>query len=142
MIWSIIPIFQWHNIVDLFCNNGFLKAMSYQSQRPEMWWEEVHFKQNISIYSMFIEDDLLGWTQRCQYNVTLENNDNTCMLISHLLLDNIQILPSIEVNTWIYRPKNIYWPRTKFLEIFEIFWNFGKYIAKSCIARMFLKIHW
>jgi len=38
--------------------------------------------------SMFIEDDLVGWTQRCQYNVTFENNDNTCMLVSRLLLDN------------------------------------------------------
>ena len=26
--------------------------------------------------------------------------------------NTIQILPSIEVNTWIYRPKNIYRPRT------------------------------
>ena len=32
----------------------------------------------------------------------------------------------------------------KFSEIFEIFeicWNFGKYIDKSCIGRMFLKIN-
>ena len=27
------------------------------------------------------------------------------------------------------------------LEIFEICWNFGKYIDKSCIARMFLQIN-
>ena len=29
----------------------------------------------------------------------------------------------------------------KILNFYEMFWNFGKYIDKSCIAQMFLKIN-
>jgi len=43
------------------------------------------------------------------YNYLLEHVEN-CNLYRQ---NNIQIKPSIEVNTWIYRPINIYRPRKK-----------------------------